>query len=325
MYAVIYHDADFDGKLSNLVCRHFLEKEPGATVHSYGWDYGRPTPLSGLLSPVNEASLADWANYDRIYIVDLSVDALMAREDLHEKIVWIDHHQSAIQKYQEGMFAGLQYDGVAACRLCWQWFTLRHDQNHFPSIDEFKDRQVTEPILIRLAGEYDVCDKRDPDAEPLQYSMRSLDDHGLIEFFANAASNILDERTKNIIMGIAVTNGKKIQQYVEKQQDEYALACATTVKWHGLSFVSLNIGQRGNSSMIRAAIEPEHDACFVWRWDGRQVYCSLYHIPGREGVDILSIAKAHGGGGHPGACGFRISLEELSEILGSFKATAVTA
>lgn len=125
--AIIYHDADFDGKLSNEVCRFHLSKlYPGAAIHSYGWDYGRPVPVPHGASE----GVDDFAAYDAIYIVDLSVDDLMARPELRSKIVWIDHHKSAIEKWDkpsgwdgEIEFTGIRIDGVAACRLCWQWFT----------------------------------------------------------------------------------------------------------------------------------------------------------------------------------------------------------
>lgn len=129
--AIIYHDADFDGKLSNEVCRYNLRNlYPEANIHSYGWDYGRPVPVPHGASE----GVDDFSGYDQIYIVDLSVDELMARPELRNKIVWIDHHKTAIDKWDSNAdgsptafgassFKGYRIDGVAACRLCWQWFT----------------------------------------------------------------------------------------------------------------------------------------------------------------------------------------------------------
>lgn len=134
--AIIYHDADFDGKLSNEVCLFHLNRlHPTATVHSYGWDYGRPVPDDEqrthriTVEGGSANTTYQWEDYDVIYIVDLSVDELMARPELRDKIVWIDHHKSAIEKWvNQGdkkygfQFKGYRIDGVAACRLCWQWF-----------------------------------------------------------------------------------------------------------------------------------------------------------------------------------------------------------
>lgn len=97
--AIIFHDADMDGKLSNEVCRFHLKRlYPDAAIHSYGWDYGRPVPLPDIGPPdegtchpddprATAGQLLEWRFWDAIYIVDLSVDELMARPELRSKIV----------------------------------------------------------------------------------------------------------------------------------------------------------------------------------------------------------------------------------------------
>jgi len=78
---------------------------PGSTraaIHSYGWDYGRLVPSVGdgqHDSADRPNAPHDWVDYDAIYIVDLSVDELMGRDDLRDKIIWIDHHQSSMRRY----------------------------------------------------------------------------------------------------------------------------------------------------------------------------------------------------------------------------------
>jgi hypothetical protein len=326
--AIIYHDADFDGKLSNEVCRYWLNRlHPNATIHSYGWDYGRPVRPPHDWSNVNHnIAPADWADYDAIYIVDLSVDELMARPGLRDKIVWIDHHKSAIEKWDAtpsdaephpGAFQGLRIDGVAACRLCWQWFVNPGgDLGVLPSKQEFIDRKVKEPALIRLAGEYDIWDHRDPDAKALQFGLRGLSDTAYRRLVDNEfLGAVTGARSESLDLLDAVAQGYSIKSYVDKQADEYSAAYAHTIKWEGLTFCALNIGQRGNSDLLKGGIKPEHDACFAWRYDGKQVLVSLYHIEGKTHHDLSLIAVKYKGGGHKGACGFRISLGQLEKIL----------
>ena len=325
--AIIYHDADFDGKLSNEVCRFWLKRlQADAVVDSYGWDYGRPLP--------NNATWEWWAAYDLIYIVDLSVDELMARRELYSKIVWIDHHKSAIEKLdalkdhdpdvtlrQPGPLPlrGYRIDGVAACRLCWQWFTDGGclDGRLIPTKQQYIDRVVKEPELLRLAGEYDIWDHRDTNAKVLQFGLRAcskreLNDLVMAQFDGTPEG---DGILQNVIEA-----GRMIKSYCDKQNDEYAASFATTRDWHGLTWCVLNIGQRGNSDLLRAALKPEHDACIAWRHDGTQAYVSLYHAPGKEHLDLSVIAKAMGGGGHRGACGFRETLTWIArEIYGEGK------
>lgn len=332
--AIIYHDADFDGKLSNEACRFHLERlHPNATIHSYGWDYGRPVPvpLHAWFDPqLGDQFSNEWSLYDAIYIVDLSVDELMARPELRDKIVWIDHHKSAIEKWDAtpsdaephpGAFRGIRIDGVAACRLCWAWFTWDVGQEHLGPLTKsvFVDREIKEPRLIRLAGEYDIWDHRDPDAKVLQFGLRTLSNAQLRDL---CEEEFLDVIEYEITSGgptlcECICNGRAIKSYCDKQNDEYSAAYSHTIGFEGLTFCALNIGQRGNSDLLKGGIKPEHDACFAWRYTGNDnmVMVSLYHIAGKEHHDLSKIAVKYGGGGHKGACGFRVSLKQLADII----------
>lgn len=320
--AIIYHDADFDGKLSNEVCRYFLEqKHPEAEIHSYGWDYGRPVPMPYIDEA--KTTTMGWPLFDAIYIVDLSVDELMARPELRDKIIWIDHHKSAIEKWdatpsdaepQPGAFRGIRIDGVAACRLCWAWFTWANGQKHIPPLTKsvFVDREITEPRLIRLAGEYDIWDHRDPDAKVLQFGLRALSHVD----FGRLVENQFNGEPTGVKLDDVIAQGRAIKSYCDKQNDEYSAAFAHTIHWEGLTFCALNIGQRGNSDLLKGGIKPEHDACFAWRYVcNGDVMVSLYHIAGKEHHDLSKIAVKYGGGGHKGACGFRVTLTQLNAIL----------
>lgn len=314
--AIIYHIADFDGKLSNEVCRyHLRERFPSASIRSYGWDYGRPLPTN------NDGSAISWEDYDEIYIVDLSVDELMAQSNLRFKIIWIDHHKSAIEKWDLAnsnfdRLRGIRIDGVAACRLCWSWFTRLNTNTvtytRPATKQDFVDRIVDEPYLIRLAGEYDIWDHRDSNAKILQFGLRSLDDA--------AFQTLVEEQFKNTsaagtLLSSCIITGDNIKKYCDKQNYEYSATFSRTLDWEGLSFCCLNIGQRGNSDLLLGGIKPHHDACFAWRDEGRAVIVSLYHIAGKTDIDLSLIAVKYGGGGHKGACGFKLSLEKLSQIL----------
>lgn len=317
--AIIYHDADFDGKLSNEVCRFHLKRLfPDATIHSYGWDYGRPVPVPHGASE----GFDDFVAYDAIYIVDLSVDELMSRLELRDKIVWIDHHKSAIEKWDNRTgpisgnpvpnFDGIRIDGVAACRLCWNWFVEAPLRDGYgASKKSFVERHVPEPELIRLAGEYDVWDHRDPNGKALQFGLRALGDTDFGRLVKNQFSGV----PNGIKLDDVITQGHAIKAYCDKQNDEYSAAYARTLQWEGLVFCALNIGQRGNSDLLRGGLKPEHQAGFAWRHTGDSVMVSLYHVPGHEHLDLSEIAKKHGGGGHRGACGFRVTLSKLAEIL----------
>jgi hypothetical protein len=85
------------------------------------------------------------------------------------------------KQHQElfGSIPGYRIDGVAACRLAWQWFSNDHTNpviqfGGLPPKEEYIDRRVSEPLAVRLAGEYDIWDRRDERAETFQYGLRSI-------------------------------------------------------------------------------------------------------------------------------------------------------
>lgn len=337
--AIIYHRADFDGKLSNEVCRFHLQRlHPNAAIHSYGWDYGMPLPDDEARTHriTVEGGSANttyrWEDYDVIYIVDLSVDELMGRGDLRDRIVWIDHHKSAIEKWDQNLpddyekpIRGFRIDGVAACRLCWQWFTWGQlPKGALPSKQDvvepltkelFVDRKVREPRLLRLAGEYDIWDHRDPDAKALQFGLRSV---GELAYQTLITGQFNGMDAGDAALREVIATGHSIKAYCDRQNDEYSRDHSHTIQFGGLTMCALNIGQRGNSDLLRGGLKLEHQACFAWRHVGtgdKPVMVSLYHVPGHTDLDLSLIAVKYGGGGHKGACGFRVTIGELEKIL----------
>lgn len=283
---VIYHRADFDG----IFCREIAKKFLPEGTQLLGWDYGDPVPAI----PEGE----------QLYMLDISVDGLMDFPGL----VWIDHHKSAIEKFSPDIY-GYRIDGVAACRLAWQWFTLhaawdpREQQPPYglPQKLAYVEHIVTEPFAVRLAGEYDIWDKRDERAERFQHGLRSQE---LTE--QNWADLLHETHTIGFahLVQVLLTQGRAIQYAQTKQNESIIKAAGFTINFEGLCFLACNHA-RYNSHLFTAGLTDEHDACFGFNWDGKQWRVSLYHAPGKEHHDLSVIAVKHGGGGHRGACGFR--------------------
>jgi hypothetical protein len=267
---VIYHRADFDG----IFCREIARKHFGDKAEYIGWDYGDPEPVI----PV-EAT---------VYILDLSVPGLMH----HPGLIWIDHHKSAIDKYPKDI-PGYRIDGVAACRLTWQWFF-----NAVAPKEDFIERRVEEPYAVRLAGEYDIWDKRDPDAELFQHGLRSQ------EITAEMWDVLLNLQTGHLLADQLLIRGKFLQYARTEENKSVILAHGFTVDFEGLRFLACN-SARFNSLLFTAGLKPEHDGCLGFCWDGKGWKVSLYHAPGKENHDLSVITSKYGGGGHRGACGFR--------------------
>lgn len=312
---VFYHSADADGWFCREIARKFLP-----TAELIGWDFKDeplPIPAEG-----------------QIYVLDLPVDRLFgfdfgvmvsspgspARnfEDMAmTRCIWIDHHIGNIDNHPNDI-KGYRIDGVAACRLAWQWFYLPRQERDevipLPNKEEFTHRKVTEPLAVRLAGEYDIWDKRDPRAELFQHGLRTR------ELGENMWELLLSPQTGEGEVGDgrqsigdvtvdALLEAAEVLQYARAK--EYAQVIKEkgfTVEFEGVKFLACNSHELDiRSHLFEAGIKPEHEALLGFTFNGKDWRVSLYHIKGKEHWDILSIAQKHGGNGHKGACGFRIA------------------
>lgn len=283
---VIHHSADFDGLFSREVARH----EFGDSADYIGWDYGDPIPV--VPSEVGQ-----------LYMIDISVDGLM--DD--PRLIWIDHHKSAMDKFSPAI-KGYRIDGVAACRLACQWFLHRFGSGNaggaaefvkFPEKVNYVDRTVFEPYALRLAGEYDIWDRRDPDAELFQHGLRSRD------LTQEVWDTLLWSSCGYGLAKELLGDGRAVQYAKTKENESIAKHFAFTIEFEGMKFCAINAA-RYNSHLFTAGLKPEHDGCFGFNFDGKQWRVSLYHAPGKEHHDLSKIAVKYGGGGHRGACGFKV-------------------
>jgi hypothetical protein len=175
-----------------------------------------------------------------------------------------------------------------------------------PTKQDFLDRKVSEPLAVRLAGEYDIWDRRDPDAELFQHGLRTRDletarwgDHSYWEVMLGN-----DVQMAKAIVNDMLVSGRYLQYAQTKQNEDVITHYGFTVQFEGLTFLACNHA-RYNSHLFTAGLNPDHDACFGFKYNGKGKWeVSLYHAPGKEHHDLSLIAVKHGGGGHAGACGF---------------------
>lgn len=209
-------------------------------------------------------------------------------------------------------FKGYRIDGVAACRLAWQWFKSmpehatpnfagRGIEETLPSKQQFIDRQVEEPLAVRLAGEYDIFDKRDERAELFQHGLRSQ------ELSAGNWDHLLDMEGSESIVPMLLEQGASIRYARDQEYREVITQQGFDLQFHGLTFLACNSHQLDiRSQLFEAGIKPHHDALLGFTFNGKDWRVSLYHVPGKEHLDMSSIAKEYGGGGHRGAAGMRM-------------------
>ena len=168
-----------------------------------------------------------------------------------------------------------------------------------PTKQHFIDREVDEPEAVRLAGEYDIWDKRDPDAELFQHGLRAQ------ELTEELWDDLLSSRGYSACPTVSrlIELGTGLQYAKNHENKSIIKSAGFTIKWEGLTFLACNHA-RFNSFLFTAGLTAEHDACLGFAWKKDTWTVSLYHAPGNEHNDLSIIAKKYGGGGHRGACGF---------------------
>lgn len=283
---IIHHSADFDGIFCREIPKQFL-LNPLTII---GWDYRDdkiPFPNEGL-----------------VYVLDLSPSCFIDLPiSAHSRLIWIDHHKTSIDEWEHENFKGYRIDGVAACRLTWQWFQSADLNNEIciedlPAKQDFIDRKVIEPLSVRLAGEYDIWDKRDEMAETFQFGLRSK------KLTKSDWKFLLSIDDLDLVYSL-LKDGGLLQSY-QQESDRSNLNRGYIKEFEGLKFLTLNTS-RCNSLTFMSKDVPStgHDALMGYFFDGKKWNYSLYHAKHRTDLDLSVIAKKYGGGGHRGACGFQ--------------------
>jgi hypothetical protein len=296
---VIHHSADFDG----IFCREIARKFLPADTEFIGWDF-KDQPLEIPIGPIYILDLP----VDRVFGFDYKVVGNKRGPQHPPGLFWIDHHKSSIESHPTDI-PGYRIDGVAACRLAWQWFStieqhkdedLAENWKSLPTYEQFKNREVIEPLSVRLAGEYDIWDKRDERAEVFQFGLRTVESgadfwESLLQYDGVGEKAVFE----------LLENGYILQSY-QRRNDASTMHRSFMVEFDGLKFLALNTA-RCNSLTFATKDAPEtgHDALMGFYWDGKAFNVSMYHAKHRTDIDLSLIAVKRGGGGHRGACGFR--------------------
>lgn len=276
-----YHEVDLDGKCSAAIVKR---KYPDCEL--IGVDYPDRPDFNNIQDD------------EIVFVVDFSFDRDdMIRLDDNYKLVWIDHHKSALKKIPESSeedvgILGKREIGKAGCELTWEYL--------------FPDEMM--PEAVRLLGRYDVWDHSDMKVLPFQMGMRLCDcGPEWIGWKALLSPN-------NITFRDIIKTGHIVYTYEKQQNTTYAEAMAFPVEFEGHKAWAIN--KALSNSKIFETIENAKDRPLwilfsykvgLWKY-------SLYSSPD-SGLDVSKIAAKYGGGGHAGAAGFQSDKYLLTETI----------
>lgn len=298
---VIYHRKDLDGFCSGAIARMWAEQE-GYKANMIGWDYNDPRLPDELIE-----------NEDLKIIVDLSLPVDQMRQ-LAPCNIWIDHHRSAIKDSQDHEYTGYngyRKEGDSASLLAWQYF--------FGAFGETGNAATIIPSVVYWVDRYDVWKQDVGDGisfdrvVEIQNMLRVYFEDPEDEFAFNHWKLFFDANEKLDPLEVYKSETELINKIIKDGEERIAKNHFVIPSWEGYSWTALNAG--GGSKVLKSVDTSKTDGIMMFTFNGKRWVFSLY---GEKGFDFSIIAKAYGGGGHAGACGFSMSNDQFVGFLNDY-------
>ena len=298
MNAIIYHRVDWDGYTAAAVA---LRAFPQADI--LGWNYRDPIP--------------DVSHYDRVVLVDLTIYSVNPdgtrdfswMEENRSKLIWLDHHP--VINEVPGSFDGIQKEGIGACWLTWTYFHTVYGVS-------------CNTEHIRLAATYDVFRK--------DGKLCSWEDAWAYQLFLNSFGPgwkpDCGDRSKDLVA--VATDLIEEMDLTPQLQKGYSLEALRakkekdTFEKHAWEIeIDNHRGWLVDSKEQPSLIVKDHsdagdgDFFIIYSDDKKSTegnYIVSIRVPESSDFDAIAFAKAHGGGGHPKACGCQISETEMISL-----------
>ena len=239
-----------------------------------------------------------------VYILDFSfsADILRGIEARAAKLVMLDHHKSAAEKLTGfACRCGVVHFDMhkSGARLAWEFF---HPAAPVPGLVRFiEDRDIWAWQYPESAGFLAALDM-----EPLDFAR-----------WAEIAAFSLEQ------LQAFMARGQAMDEKFRKLAEDIAEG-AQPVVFNGHSGLMLNAP--GVFHSLVGNMLSEKSGTFALLWHVGKSGGVKVGLRSQRGFDCIPLAESMGGGGHAQACGFKMGVERLPELLGGvFKATAAPA
>lgn len=266
-----YHKDDYDGICSAaIICKAYQEVEL--------------IPSNYNTVPINSCG-------ETIFIADLSFSEAIMKRLLSEgnKVIWIDHHITAIGMLSKLNLPGLREVGVGACELTWNYL--------------FSKSRI--PYCVQLLSNYDVWNFEDRNTGPFNYGLRGYKDS--YDPKSELWTELLSRRNTSHFVKILET-GRYITTYKELDEARYAKGMSYTTTFEGYTVLAINAPYK-NSKVADSVVSKNHD--FIVLFGIREDEWKYSLFENGKNINLGDIASKYGGGGHKGAAGFYSSKKLL--------------
>ncbi len=264
---ICFHHNDLDGRCAGAIVKKFYDGEGRTEFREI--DYKDEFPLSDVLDD------------EEVFIVDFSIEPEMMKRLLQrtQKVIWIDHHKTAIAKY-EGFgtdISGIRCVKVSGCELTWEFFKSG----------------TQPPPCVALIGDRDTWQwKFGDDTKYFYYGMQGMEQSVSASIWSLLlAEGALTDTSHEQIM----RNGHACAKY-QKNRDADLMKLAFPVTFEGHNCIALNAPRISSETFG----ENDYDIMLGFYRAANNWTVSLYSTT----VDVAKIAVKYSGGGHTGAAGF---------------------
>jgi oligoribonuclease NrnB/cAMP/cGMP phosphodiesterase (DHH superfamily) len=285
-----FYHTDEDGKCSAFWVKELAKHYDNYDIEFIPINYGMDFPFDSI------------RENEQVYIVDYSIfpNEMEKLLEITKDVTWIDHHISAINRYNTPEFShlhikGLRYDGIAGCMLtyCYLKHMVKVEQKNGSIVCTPFDISMTEdaPMFTTYIADFDVW--------KFEYEPTKAFEMGLQLYDLDPNSRVwksfyYESEIQNIIK-----DGYLLLDYRDKWSKEYCECTGFDVEFEGYKCFAVNLAMI-SSDNFKSINEEDYDMFIGFSYNGRSWNYSLRSTK----VDCSKIAMKYGGGGHKGASGF---------------------
>ena len=302
-----YHN-DPDGKASAFCVHAWVGLTDQYDTEYFPIDYNQNFPID------------DIHEGEQIWIVDFSIqpDEMRALLKKTDDVTWIDHHKTAIAKYEdfEHEIRGVRLDGEAGCTLTYKYIHWWTGRGAGP-IELQHDRSGIHPVprCLVLIGDRDVWAWEHGDETKYFHAGHLMyDSSPESEFWWKCMDHECPESTDPKNTGNAdarirgnkfweqvMDKGRTVVQYRDRFHKELNDAIGFDLEFEGYKTRALNICRVGSEAFGGDPAFEDYEILMPFSFNGEKFTVSMYSA---GSPDVSEIAVRHGGGGHQRAAGF---------------------
>ena len=305
---VIFHHNDLDGYTSGAIARYAIEK---AADKSYDNDLKIITYSASHNKPI-DFDLNDIDDDTEVWFVDYPLTDINNEEFLNKlgdildfrRIVYIDHHKASEVLMEEnellpnlpGIIGDYKLSGAL---LTWIF------------VSKFDDDLYNKPIprFVKHVSDYDTFAKVHPDTDSFKYgvdadglkNIKTPEDMLIWNLRFDASSDCVDRY---------ISTGKVIESYA-KSQGARANSMSGgdfVFKYNGNKYNVRAINGIGNSMLFGDHYNTCDFVCLYYFDHKVLKYIYSFYTSHTDKIDCSEICEQLGGGGHPGAAGFKLPI-----------------